>query len=117
MFRENASDAIATPAIVAFFGLPGTTALVSLLDGRDRACRAPDRGWKSGVVGNGHLTDCKLLTGMLQNGRAPKVRAKTGEPANFRFALVLPYVPKTKPLKAALPWLYLNGMDIQRRDE
>lgn len=41
----------------------------------------------------------------------PKVRSKTGKPITFHSALVPPYVRKAKSLEAALPWLYLNGVE------
>ena len=49
--------------------------------------------------------------------RIPKVRAKTGDPATFRSALVPPYVRKTKSLEAALPWLYLKGVSTGEMSE
>jgi len=35
----------------------------------------------------------------------------------FRSALVPPYVRKTKPLEAALPWLYLKGISTGEMSE
>lgn len=66
---------------------------------------------KAGVVRNGYLPARELQTGLGPvTVQIPKVRAKTGEPATFRSALVSPYVRKTKSLEAALPWLYLKGI-------
>ena len=66
---------------------------------------------KAGVVRNGYLPERELQTGVGPvKVRIPKIRAKTGKPVAFRFALVPPYVRKTKSLEAALPWLYLKGV-------
>jgi transposase-like protein len=71
---------------------------------------------KAGVVRNGHLPGRQLQTGLGPvTVRVPKVRAKTGEPVTFRFALVPPYVRKTRSLEAALPWLVPEG-SVQRRE-
>ncbi len=65
----------------------------------------------SGVVGNGHLPERKLQTGLGPvTVRIPNVRAKTSEPVIFHSALVPPYLRKTRSLEAALPWLYLKGI-------
>ena len=65
----------------------------------------------AGIVRNGFLPERELQTGVGPvTVRIPKVRAKTGEPATFRSALVPPYVRKTRSLEAALPWLYLKGV-------
>jgi putative transposase len=66
---------------------------------------------RAGVVRNGYLPERELQTGVGPvTVRIPKVRSRTGEPVNFRSALVPPYVRKTKSLEAALPWLYLKGI-------
>jgi len=63
-------------------------------------------------VRNGHQPECDLQTGIGPVSiKIPKVRARDGEPVTFRSALVPPYVRKTKSLEAALPWLYLNGVE------
>lgn len=66
---------------------------------------------KAGVVRNGYLPARKLQMGLGPvTVKIPKVRAKTGELVTFRSALVPPYARKTRPLEAALPWLYLKGI-------
>ena len=69
-----------------------------------------DKG-HAGVVRNGYLPERDLQTGIGPvTVKIPKVRSRTGEPVTFRWALVPPYVRKTRSLEAALPWLYLKGI-------
>ena len=70
------------------------------------------------VVRNGHQPERELQTGIGPvSVKIPKVRARSGEPATFRSALVPPYVRKTRSLEAALPWLYLKGVSTGEMSE
>ena len=63
------------------------------------------------VVLSGHHLTREIQTGIGPvTVQVPKVRSREGEPVTFRSALVPPYVPKTRSLEAALPWLYLKGI-------
>ena len=60
-------------------------------------------GGHGAVVRNGYLPERQLQTRIGPVPvKIPKVRAKTGEPVTFRWALVPPYVRKTRTLEAAL---------------
>lgn len=63
------------------------------------------------MVRNGYQLEPEIQTGIgLVSVKVPKVRAKDGQGATFRSALVPLYVSKTRSLSAALPWLYLKGI-------
>ncbi|OAI21786.1 IS256 family transposase [Methylomonas koyamae] len=66
---------------------------------------------RAAVVRNGYQPEREIQTGIGPvSVKVPKVRAKDGQSATFRSALVPPYVRKTRSLSAALPWLYLKGI-------
>jgi len=67
---------------------------------------------KVSVIRNGYLPKREILTGIAPvSVRIPKVRSKDGEALTFRFALVPPYVRKTRSLEAALPMsTFLRGI-------
>jgi putative transposase len=66
---------------------------------------------RAAVVRNGYQPEREIQTGIGPvSVKVPKVRAKDGQGATFRSALVPPYVRKTRSLSAALPWLYLKGI-------
>ena len=66
---------------------------------------------RAAVVRNGYQPAREIQTGIGPvSVKVPKVRAKDGQGATFRSALVPPYVRKTRSLSAALPWLYLKGI-------
>ena len=63
------------------------------------------------VVRNGHLPECKILTGLGEvEVRVPKSRSRSGSPEPFRSSVVPPYVRRCASLDAAIPWLYLHGV-------
>ncbi len=70
------------------------------------------------MVRNGYHPEREIQTGIGPvQVRVPKLRAKIGNPVNFRSHLVPPYVRKTKSLEAALPWLYLKGISSGEMSE
>lgn len=72
---------------------------------------------RSAVVRNGYQPERDIQTGIGPVPvKVPKVRAKDGQWATFRSALVPPYVRKTRSLSAALPWLYLKGISTGEMD-
>ena len=63
------------------------------------------------VVRNGHHPARPFQTSLrLVNIGSFRVRSKDGTPVAFRYALVPPYVRRSKSLDAALPWLCLKGV-------
>jgi transposase-like protein len=88
--------------------------LEGYMDGlRER--RLPDG--RAAVVRNGYQPERDIQTGIGPVPvKVPKVRAKDGQGATFRSALVPPYVRKSRSLSAALPWLYLKGISTGEMD-
>jgi transposase-like protein len=63
------------------------------------------------VVRNGYLPEREVLTAVGPvTVQAPKVRDRSGSGVKFNSALVPPYVRRSAPVSAALPWLYLKGI-------
>ena len=69
------------------------------------------------VVRNGFQPEREIQTVIgLVAVKVFKVRAKDGQGAIFRSALVSPYVRKTRSLSASLLWLYLKGISSGEMD-
>ncbi len=66
---------------------------------------------KRGVVRNGYLPECDILTGAGPVPvEVPKVRDRTGNGIKFTSKLVPPYLKRTESVEDFLPLLYLHGI-------
>ena len=70
------------------------------------------------LLRNGYQPKREILTGIGPvSVHIHNVRSKDREVLNFCYALVPPYVRKTRSLEVALPWLYLKGVSTGEMGE
>jgi transposase-like protein len=79
----------------------------------DAHAHLKDQTGRQQVVGNGHLPERTIRTGIGPvEVRQPRVRDRrpAGERAGFTSAILPPYLRKTRSLEGLIPWLYLKGV-------
>jgi transposase-like protein len=69
-----------------------------------------DASGRQAVVRNGYQPEREVLASIgAVRVQVPKTRDRLGAGRCFRSMLLPPYLKKTKPLEAVIPWLYLKG--------